>query len=253
MKSVGSCTMPLVISRYQLSIARSVAEARSLLAARAFDAILTVDCLPDGTASDLIEHFRDQAVVFLARTSAEETAARALELGIENYLTKDSEDLCYLMLIPYQMEAARRQSRRATQLRESEARLRALNDTAGERDRFTTVAASVPGAIFSFRLRPDGTACFLYASPIIERFLRVAARDPRSGTVRRSARWYTPTISPLAAQHRRVWPGPCGPGLHSSGCPARERTDGSRVMRRHSAALTAKSRGTGSSPTSRFE
>ena len=51
-------------SRYQLSIARSVAEARSLLAAHTFDVILTIDCLPDGTASDLMEQFSDQAVVF---------------------------------------------------------------------------------------------------------------------------------------------------------------------------------------------
>ncbi|MEP7304821.1 MAG: PAS domain S-box protein [Acidobacteriota bacterium] len=37
-----------------------------------------------------------------------------------------------------------------------------------ERDRFTRIAASVPGAIFSFRLRRDGTTCFPYASPTIE-------------------------------------------------------------------------------------
>jgi PAS domain S-box-containing protein len=37
-----------------------------------------------------------------------------------------------------------------------------------ERDRFTRIAATVPGVICSFRLRPDGGACFPYASPAIE-------------------------------------------------------------------------------------
>ena len=37
-----------------------------------------------------------------------------------------------------------------------------------ERDRFAKIVATVPGAICSFRLRPDGNACFPYASPAIE-------------------------------------------------------------------------------------
>ena len=36
-----------------------------------------------------------------------------------------------------------------------------------ERDRFEKIAATVPGMIASFRLRPDGSACFPYASPAI--------------------------------------------------------------------------------------
>lgn len=37
-----------------------------------------------------------------------------------------------------------------------------------ERDRFTRIAATTPGVICSFRRRPDGSACFPYASPAIE-------------------------------------------------------------------------------------
>lgn len=37
-----------------------------------------------------------------------------------------------------------------------------------ERDRFTRIAATVPGVICSFRLGPDGGACFPYTSPAIE-------------------------------------------------------------------------------------
>ena len=37
-----------------------------------------------------------------------------------------------------------------------------------QRDYFTQIAATVPGAICSFRLGPDGSACFPYATPAIE-------------------------------------------------------------------------------------
>lgn len=47
--------------------------------------------------------------------------------------------------------------------------LRRLADQLGdERDRFTKIVAAAPGVICSFRLRPDGSACFPYASPAIE-------------------------------------------------------------------------------------
>ncbi|HOW62442.1 MAG TPA: PAS domain-containing protein, partial [Candidatus Contendobacter sp.] len=35
-----------------------------------------------------------------------------------------------------------------------------------ERDRFAKIVATVPGGIFSFRLRPDGSTCCPYVSPI---------------------------------------------------------------------------------------
>ncbi|MBS1213914.1 MAG: domain S-box protein, partial [Proteobacteria bacterium] len=44
----------------------------------------------------------------------------------------------------------------------------ALNDRSQLQDQIVKVAASVPGVIFSFRLRPDGTACMPYASPNFE-------------------------------------------------------------------------------------
>jgi PAS domain-containing protein len=36
-----------------------------------------------------------------------------------------------------------------------------------EQERFATIAAAAPGVILSFRLRPDGSSCFPYASPAI--------------------------------------------------------------------------------------
>jgi PAS domain S-box-containing protein len=52
-----------------------------------------------------------------------------------------------------------------TRLKEAEA---ALRDQVALQEQLTHVAAAVPGAICSFLLRADGSACFPYASPRIE-------------------------------------------------------------------------------------
>jgi PAS domain S-box-containing protein len=41
----------------------------------------------------------------------------------------------------------------------------------------TKIVAALPGALFSFRLRQDGTSCFPYASPAIERIAGVRPED----------------------------------------------------------------------------
>ncbi len=43
-----------------------------------------------------------------------------------------------------------------------------MDELRDERDRFTKIVATVPGVICSFRLRPDGNACFPYTSPAVE-------------------------------------------------------------------------------------
>ena len=43
--------------------------------------------------------------------------------------------------------------------------------------KITKIAASVPGVICSFRLRPDGTSCFPYASPGIKELYGLSAED----------------------------------------------------------------------------
>lgn len=43
--------------------------------------------------------------------------------------------------------------------------------------KLTHIAASVPGVIYSFRLRPDGSYCFPYASPAIKDIYGIAAED----------------------------------------------------------------------------
>ena len=46
-----------------------------------------------------------------------------------------------------------------------------------ERERLDKIIATAPGAICSFRLRPDGTACFPYASP---RFAEIYGLEPQA-------------------------------------------------------------------------
>ena len=45
------------------------------------------------------------------------------------------------------------------------------------RERLAKLAAKVPGIVYTFRLRPDGSTCIPYASPTIEEFCGVRAED----------------------------------------------------------------------------
>jgi two-component system cell cycle sensor histidine kinase/response regulator CckA len=46
-------------------------------------------------------------------------------------------------------------------------------EDAGLQERIAKIAASAPGVLYSFHLRPDGTSCFLYASAGVERIYGV--------------------------------------------------------------------------------
>ncbi len=114
---------------YRVAVARSIADARAVLAGCSFDVILAAYQLADGTSFDLMDAFADQLVIFVAGTWDEANAARALRLGVHDYLIKDSEGK-YLKLLNYRVETALRQRRLACRLRESEARLQAILDNA---------------------------------------------------------------------------------------------------------------------------
>ena len=53
---------------------------------------------------------------------------------------------------------------------------RVLKERLRLQDQLTKVAASVPGLICSFRLRPDGSACMPYASPVFESYVWTQSR-----------------------------------------------------------------------------
>lgn len=110
---------------YRMTIARSVTQARTILAARSFDIIITDYSLGDGTAFDLFEQFSGQLVIFTTGSGDEEVAALALQMGVNDYLIKDQQR-GYLKLFALRVEAALHQSNMARQLRESEQRYRIM-------------------------------------------------------------------------------------------------------------------------------
>ena len=114
---------------YSTQVARSVAQARAILQRQRFDLILADYQLSDGNSFDLMDDFGDQLVIFVTGAWDEADAARALRLGVHDYLIKD-DDRKYLQLLHYRVETALRQRRLADQLRHSEARLQAILDNA---------------------------------------------------------------------------------------------------------------------------
>jgi len=105
---------------YRMEVARSVAEARRLLSHRRFDVILADYKLTDGTSFDLMEDFADDLVIFITGAWDEAAAAKALRLGVHDYLIKDDERR-YLKLLHYRVNTALRQRRIERELREASA------------------------------------------------------------------------------------------------------------------------------------
>ncbi len=114
---------------YRMQVARSVTEARELLAGQRFDVILADYKLTDGTSFDLMDDFADDLVIFITGAWDEAAAANALRLGVHDYLIKDA-DRKYLQLLGYRVDTALRQRRTERRLRDSEARLQAILDNA---------------------------------------------------------------------------------------------------------------------------
>jgi signal transduction histidine kinase/HPt (histidine-containing phosphotransfer) domain-containing protein len=114
---------------YQVQVTRTMAQARAVLRAEAFDVILADYQLDQGTSFDLMDAFGEQLVIFITGAWDPAAASRALRLGVHDYLIKDHEGQ-YLKLLHYRIETALRQRRLADRLRESEARLQAILDNA---------------------------------------------------------------------------------------------------------------------------
>ena len=112
---------------YRLSIARSLGEARATLGAQRFDIVLTDYELGDGNAFELMAEFAGRVVIFITGSGNEEVAAKALRLGVQDYLIKDP-NRGYLKLLPVRIEAALRQARMQAAIVASEAMFRAIID-----------------------------------------------------------------------------------------------------------------------------
>ena len=96
-------------------------------------------------------------VVVLTGQAGPETGRAVLRAGAQDYIGKDwstRESLTRAVENAAERWAMVRELRdRQVALQVSHERLRE------ERDRFTKIAATAPGVIYSFRLRPDGTNC----------------------------------------------------------------------------------------------
>ncbi|MCX5747142.1 MAG: PAS domain S-box protein [Proteobacteria bacterium] len=110
---------------YEVTVARSVAEARTALARQPFDIVIADYNLPDGTTFDLMDAFAGRVVIFVTGAGDEATAAQALHLGVDDYLIKD-HPRNYLKLLPYRIDAALRHARSQRELEASEERFRSL-------------------------------------------------------------------------------------------------------------------------------
>ncbi len=110
---------------YALDYAKSVEEARLKLTSGTYDVIISDYKLADGTAFDFFDLLLDKLVIFTTGSGDEETAARALSLGVRDYLIKDPERN-YLKLLSHRVDIALRQWNSELQLRESEQRYRDL-------------------------------------------------------------------------------------------------------------------------------
>ena len=114
---------------YRVQVARSCAQASRVLGEQSFDVILADYQLADGTSFDLMDAFGDQLVIFTTGAWDEAAAARALRMGVHDYLIKDAEAK-YLKLLHYRVESALRQRRLARELQDSKARFQAILDHA---------------------------------------------------------------------------------------------------------------------------
>jgi PAS domain S-box-containing protein len=116
---------------YQVQIAGSVAEARQLLQSCVFDLVIADYQLPDGTSFELFDILGSKLVIFATGAGDEETAAKALHLGVRDYLVKDPERK-YLKLLSHRVESVMSQWHGEQALLESEERYRELFEGASD-------------------------------------------------------------------------------------------------------------------------
>lgn len=116
---------------YLFEVAETVVEARRLLNTCEFDLIVTDYQLRDGNSFELFDELAGKLVIFMTGAGDEETAVRALRLGVRDYLIKDPERQ-YLKLLSTRVDIALRQWRNERALQESEERYRDLSEISND-------------------------------------------------------------------------------------------------------------------------
>ncbi len=103
---------------YTLAFATSGAQARQMLAAQPFAAMLVRHRLPDGSAFDLLPQLDCPVAIAVAEADELPVAARALHAGFDDYLLRDPAGE-YVELLAAKLAAAARHAAVVAQLRDS--------------------------------------------------------------------------------------------------------------------------------------
>jgi PAS domain S-box-containing protein len=123
-------------AEFDLDIAKSIREARSLLEASEYDVVLCNQNLPDGSGLDLIKFFRKQgikiAVVLISNLDNTQNAIAALTAGAADYVVKQGDYLLRLPVILQNAQAHTQLEKQNLALRESENRYRNIFENAAE-------------------------------------------------------------------------------------------------------------------------
>lgn len=117
---------------YEVTLAKTLGEARAQLAANDFEVIVTDFHLPDGQGTELFDEVPETPFVLLTGTLEEQLALRTLERGADDYLAK-TVDMLHLKVLPHTIEKTLHRQN----LREAERRL-----SAALRDREEAMRAS---------------------------------------------------------------------------------------------------------------
>ena len=101
---------------YDCTVAGSIADAKSTLAAREFDVVVSDYSLGDGILFDVLGLIRNTPIIVTTGAGDEEIAVKAMKAGASDYLIKDFQRH-YLKTLPVTVENAVRHSRNEEKLR----------------------------------------------------------------------------------------------------------------------------------------
>ncbi len=101
---------------YRFDAVKSLAEAKKILSAEAFDVIISDYNLGDGTAIDVCELWKGVPLIIITGAGNEGIAVKALKSGAYDYITKD-KDRNYLKVLPLTVQKAVNSSRADRQMK----------------------------------------------------------------------------------------------------------------------------------------
>lgn len=139
---------------WHVEVAPTLWQARSLLACRHFDVVLTAQRLSDGSAFDVIGLLQGQPALILVSDGNEFHAAQAMRYGFSDFIVQDSAGY-YLLTLPSQIETVLERSTAAQTRQSAEALLARQHQVlqAISRAQAIFIASQDPHAAFEILLQ----------------------------------------------------------------------------------------------------